>query len=44
VTVHHVNVQYARAAALDGLDLVSETGKICRQNRWSDVDVAVGTH
>jgi hypothetical protein len=41
VTIHHVDVQHARAAALDSLDLFSQTGKVSGKDRWSDFDVAI---
>ena len=44
MTVHHVDVQDARAAALDSFDLVAKTGKVCGQNRRGDIDVAIPVH
>jgi hypothetical protein len=41
VTIHHVDVQHARAAALDSFDLVSETRKVSGENRRRDIDGSV---
>jgi hypothetical protein len=37
-------VQHTRAAAFDGFDLISQTGKICRKNRGRDLDVPISIH
>src|SRR5215212_4165061 len=41
MAVHHINVQHPCAATLDGLDLFSQTGKVCRKNRGRDVDGSI---
>src|ERR1044072_7571250 len=44
VTVHHIDVQEARAAAFDCLDLIAETGEISGQNRRRNLDTSVIEH
>jgi hypothetical protein len=44
MSIHYVDVEHTRATAFDGLDLISQTGKICRKNRGRDLDVAISIH
>ena len=44
VTVHHIDVQHAGAAAFDCLDLIAETGEVGGQNRRSDLDISLVEH
>src|SRR4030095_5794517 len=44
MTVHHIDMQDARAATFYSFNLFAETRKVCGQNRWRYINFPVVEH